>query len=152
MALENVSVSSLRSAITSCKDAINYSNDVQVLNSISNTAIWKCDSSSTLKTAINKLINKRYKKLEEKLDSYSKIVSYIEEYQELHSENQSFELKQSELDRKISSNKYIMNDDNRERLEREERIMQNEIYSLHKKISNNVDQMNTIKSKISDLI
>lgn len=152
MALENISTSSLRNAITSCKNAINYNTDKQVLNAISNTAAWKSDSSNTLKTAINTLINQRYKKLEEKLTSYYKIVSYIEKYQDLYEENKTYKFKQNELDRKIINNRYIMNDDNRERLKSDERAMQSKIYDLNRKISNNTNQMSEIKRKISSLI
>ena len=59
MALEEVDTNSLRNAITSCKNAINYSSEKQILNNISNEKNWKSASCNNLKTALTKLIETR---------------------------------------------------------------------------------------------
>ncbi len=152
MALEDVNTNSLRNAITSCKNTINYSADKQVLNSISNEKVWKCDSSNNLKTALSKLIEIRYKNLESKLDSYYKIVSYIEDYQELYKENEKYESQSRELSNKINNSRTNMTDKNKESILRSERTMKNKLNNLKTNISHNKQQMSYIEQKIKNSI
>ncbi len=97
MAFENVNVSSLRSALSSCKDSLNCNTTTELINSIADANVWDTDSKKTLKEALEKLANEKYKNLKDKLDSYSSIVTKIEEYQKLAEENMQLEMKYQRL-------------------------------------------------------
>lgn len=152
MALEEVDTNSLRNAITSCKNAINYSSEKQILNNISNEKNWKSASCNNLKTALTKLIETRYKSLETKLDSYYKIVSYIEDYQKLNQQNEKYENQRNEIRSKIANNRYLMTDENKDEVIRNEMEMAKQSNSLKNNISYNKYQMKEIKQKIANLI
>lgn len=55
MAFENVNASSLKSALTQCKNSINHSITDSLISDVSNSSIWQCDSQKTLKDALTKL-------------------------------------------------------------------------------------------------
>ena len=152
MALENINTSSLRNSITACKNAINYNTEKQVLNTISNESIWKTNSKDNLKNAIMTLTNQRYKELEQKLDSYYKIVSNIEKYQKLYNENELYQSDKKNLKREIFKNKTTMNEENQNEVLRNERRIENQINNLNNKIDSNNQQMRAIKTQISNLI
>ena len=69
MAFENVDVSSLRNALTQCKNSINHSTTNELMNNISNTSVWQASDQANLKKALTKLENERYKNLEDKINS-----------------------------------------------------------------------------------
>ena len=83
MAYENINVNQLRSSIRQCLNSIDYSESKEVLSSIKNNGVWNTASRNTLSTALDKLVDTRYKDLEKTLKAYLKIVDKIEEYQKL---------------------------------------------------------------------
>lgn len=94
---DNVDVSSLNNALNQCKNAIDHKRVDELINDISNPSVWKSQSQSKLNDALTKLCNYRYKKLEDKIDSYFSIVSYIAEYQEMEKENKRLKSQLKEL-------------------------------------------------------
>lgn len=87
MAFENVDVNSLKSALTSCKNSINYTKTNQLIGAISSPSIWQGQAQNNLKQALVKLRDVRYKELENKLNSYISVVSMIEQYKNLENQN-----------------------------------------------------------------
>lgn len=94
---DNVDVSSLNNALNQCKNAIDHKRVDELINDISNPSVWKSQSQSKLNDALTKLCNYRYKELEDKIDSYFSIVSYIAEYQEMEKENKRLKSQLKEL-------------------------------------------------------
>lgn len=94
---DNVDVSSLSNALNQCKNAIDHKRVDELINDISNPSVWKSQSQSKLNDALTKLCNYRYKELEDKIDSYFSIVSYIAEYQEMEKENKRLKSQLKEL-------------------------------------------------------
>lgn len=82
MAFKNVNVSSLKQSISSCKDAIDYSTTKYIINNLSSN-VWEAESRNTLKNALNKLIDTRYKELEDYLNKCSEVIRLIEQYKEV---------------------------------------------------------------------
>lgn len=103
MAFENVNVSSLRSALNSCKNSINYSGTDSTINTISNNNNWNSISRNKFKDGLTHLVNVDYKRLKDTLDRYYQIVNYIEDYKELQSENSSYNNQISKLNSEISN-------------------------------------------------
>lgn len=94
---DNVDVSNLNNALNQCKNAIDHKRVDELINDISNPSVWKSQSQSKLNDALTKLCNYRYKELEDKIDSYFSIVSYIAEYQEMEKENKRLKSQLKEL-------------------------------------------------------
>lgn len=94
---DNVDVSSLNNALNQCKNTIDHKRVDELINDISNPSVWKSQSQSKLNDALTKLCNYRYKELEDKIDSYFSIVSYIAEYQEMEKENKRLKSQLKEL-------------------------------------------------------
>ena len=80
MAFENVNVASLRSAITSCKNSINYNNSLNCLEFFSDNNSWNTKSKNKLNIAMNNLINESYNNLEETLEQFLKLADLISKY------------------------------------------------------------------------
>ena len=59
MAFENVNVSSLKSALTQCKNSINHSMSDELINNISNTSVWQTSAQINLKNALTNFKNER---------------------------------------------------------------------------------------------
>ena len=94
---DNVDVSSLNNALNQCKNAIDHKRVDELINDISNPSVWKSQSQSKLNDALTTLCNYRSKELEDKIDSYFSIVSYIAEYQEMEKENKRLKSQLKEL-------------------------------------------------------
>ena len=94
---DNDDVTSLNNALNQCKNAIDHKRVDELINDISNPSVWKSQSQSKLNDALTKLCNYRYKELEDKIDSYFSIVSYIAEYQEMEKENKRLKSQLKEL-------------------------------------------------------
>ena len=133
MAFENVNVVSLRNALVTCEDRINYSRSKALINEISNPNVWQSDSQPILKEALEKLINVRYKDLEGKLEDYKLACNYIEEYQELAKQNQNLLATNKSLQRDL------YNDDNEKNV------------SIERKINNNKGQINSNENRMEVL-
>lgn len=82
MAFKNVSASSLKQAVNACKNSIDYGTSKYILNNLSNN-VWEAESKNTLKNALKKLIDTRYKELEDYLNKCSEVVKLIEQYKEV---------------------------------------------------------------------
>lgn len=82
MAFKNVSVSSLKQAINSCKNAIDYNATKYIINNLSDN-VWEAEAKNTLKKALEKLVNTRYKELEEYLSKCLETIDLLEQYKEI---------------------------------------------------------------------
>lgn len=133
MAFENVNVVSLRNALVTCEDRINYSRSKALINEISNPNVWQSDLQPILKEALEKLVNVRYKDLEGKLEDYKLACNYIEEYQELAKQNQNLLATNKSLQRDL------YNDDNEKNV------------SIERKINNNKGQINSNENRMEVL-
>ena len=102
MAFENVSVVSLKSAINSCKQSINYSVTSELISNISSGNVWNFSAKDNLKGALNTLCNTRYKDLIACLDKCSNVASYIEQYKEKELEITGYQAQISNLTAKMS--------------------------------------------------
>lgn len=83
MAFENVDVKRARSALQDLKNSLIYNEEQSIYDSISNESNFKTLASNPLKDGLKKLIENRYKELVILIETYQKIVDYVEEYQEL---------------------------------------------------------------------
>lgn len=161
MAFENVDVSSLKNALTQCKNSINHSTTDELLNNVSNSSIWKTSSQTNLKNALSKFKNERYKNLEDKIDSYFNIVSYIEKYQNLQKENINLENQYSSLSNKlyytdtkpsIIKNGRVAIDSSSSPNLIKDSYVEAQMSDLRKKINNNKEEMEYLKNKVSNSI
>ena len=141
MAFENVNVVSLRNALVTCEDRINYSRSKALINEISNPNVWQSDLQPILKEALEKLINVRYKDLEGKLEDYKLACNYIEEYQELAKQNQNLLATNKSLQRDL------YNDDNEKNSSIERKINNNK-----GQINSNENRMEVLERQVNELV
>lgn len=92
MAFENVNVLRARSALTSLKNSLNTTKEQTIYSSICNENNWMTLASEPLKKALKQLLDVRYQELSNLIDTYQKIVDYIEEYRDLETEIQELEI------------------------------------------------------------
>lgn len=83
MAFEQVSVSSLNSAISACENSINYNNTLNNISNISDNRVWNSLSRDNLKKGLNMLVNERYKELENKLNVCKQVAALIAQYKQI---------------------------------------------------------------------
>ena len=147
MAFENVDVSSLRNALTQCKNSINHSTTDELINNISN--------------ALTKFGNERYKNLEDKINSYFTVVSYIEKYQNLQKENVSLENQYSSLSNRLyytetytttstASDGTVSTETHTRRVK--DRWVESQMSNVRKKINDNKEEMENLKNRVSNSI
>lgn len=148
MAFENVNVSSLRNALTQCKNSINHNTTDELINSISNASVWQTSAQTTLKSALTKISNERYKNLENKINSYFDIVSYIEKYQNLQKENVSLEKQYSSLSKRLY---YTVRTEKHTRRVKDTNV-ERQMLNVRKKINDNKEEMENLKSRVSNSI
>lgn len=144
MNFENVDISSLRNALIQCKNAIDHSATDELINNISNPSVWQASSQINLKKALTKLINERYKNLENKINSYLNIVSSIEEYQNLQKENLSLENQYSSLSNKL------YDESTSERVK--DASVESQMSNVQRRINDNKEKMENLKNKVSNSI
>lgn len=142
MAFENINVISLKNAINSCMNSINYNSSKEIVNKISSSDIWNTESKKNFERALTKLINIRYLELENKLKNYLKIADKIEEYQKLSSVNASTQIELTN----------IMNELNELTNENEIATLNDQVSNLKKEIDNNEIKLTTIKRGMEDLL
>lgn len=142
MAFENINVISLKNAINSCINSINYNSSKEIINKISGSDIWNTESKKNFERALTKLINIRYLELENKLKNYLKIADKIEEYQKLSSVNASTQIELAN----------IMNELNELTNETEIATLNDQVSNLKKEIDNNEIKLTTIKRGMEDLL
>lgn len=161
MAFENVDVSSLRNALTQCKNSINHSTTDELMNNISNASVWQTSAQTNLKNALTKFGNERYKNLEDKINSYFTIVSYIEKYQNLQKENVSLENQYSSLSNRLyytetytttstASDGTVSTETHTRRVK--DRWVESQMSNVRKKINDNKEEMENLKNRVSNSI
>lgn len=161
MAFENVDVTSLRNALTQCKNSINHSITSDLINNISNSYVWQSLSQKKLKNALTKLENERYKNLENKIDSYFNIVSDIEKYQNLQRENSSLESHYSILQTRLyytetytttyEDSEGVTHVDYHTRTVKDHGV-ESQMISTRNKINNNKNTMESLKNRVANSI
>lgn len=161
MAFENVDVSSLRNALTQCKNSINHSTTDELMNNISNASVWQTSAQTNLKNALTKFENKRYKNLENKINDYFNIVSYIEKYQNLQKENVSLENQHSSLSNRLYYTEPYMttstagggtrSTETHSRKVKDSGV-EAQMSNIRKKINDNKEEMENLKNRVSNSI
>ena len=101
MRFENVDVNSLKNAINSCRNAINYTASSTLINEIMDGNAWLCTSRNNLKNAFSRLINEYYKDLENTLNHYNTVANLIEEYKEKSFQNGNLENEYNRLKNRL---------------------------------------------------
>jgi len=161
MAFESVNVSSLRSALMQCKNSINHSTTNNLISSISNPNVWQSSSQTNLKNALTKLENERYKDLENKIDSYLVVVSYIERYKNLQSENSSLENQYNSLSHRLYyTETYTTTSTDSEgnvHTHYHQRTVKNyhvesQMHNIRNRINQNKNEMSCLESRVSNSI
>lgn len=161
MAFENVDVSSLRSALTQCKNSINHSTTDELMNNVSNASVWQTSAQTNLKNALTKFGNERYKNLENKINSYFTIVSYIEKYQNLQKENVSLENQYSSLSNRLYytetyTTTHTASDGTKTTETHSRRVkdrgVEAQMSNIRKKINDNKEEMENLKNRVSNSI
>lgn len=95
MAFESVDVERARAALKTLKNSLIINEEQVIYDSISSENNLKTLASEPLKKGLKKLLDERYQELSSLIDTYQKIVDYVEEYQELKREVSRLE---SEID------------------------------------------------------
>lgn len=91
MAYENVDVTRARNAINQCLNSINYNNSSNILNDSKDNKNWNADSKTTFRTALDTLVNTRYKELKDYLNQCLTTINNIEKYKNLQSQNATYD-------------------------------------------------------------
>lgn len=86
MAFENIDVSSLKSALNSCKNSLNNNISRELKTNVMNSDIWHCDSRKNLKGSLDRLEG-LYGDLNGKIDQYLSLANEIEKYKNLVATN-----------------------------------------------------------------
>lgn len=87
MAYENIDVTSARNSINNCLNSLTHSTSDNFLSTLPSSTNWVADSKDTFVAAINKLVNVRYKELEDYLKQCLTSLDYISKIQELQAQN-----------------------------------------------------------------
>ncbi len=135
MAFENINTELLKNALNNCINSINYSSSRQILDDIQGNNVWVCASRDNFKNALEKLINVRYKELEDKLKQYCTLVDQIEKYKQVLDNNASLQAQLQALD-----------------IENNESSTLNEVSSINSEINNNDIMLANIKGNIESLL
>ena len=152
MAYENINVNQLRSSIRQCLNSIDYSESKEVLSSIKNNGVWNTASRNTLSTALDKLVDTRYKDLEKTLKAYLKIVDKIEEYQKLSKQIDGMNSELSTMNSNLTTAKNVgtqLKSSNADASEQQEN--DNKINNLNSKISSKKSENNSKKQDLDRL-
>lgn len=161
MAFENVDVSSLRNALTQCKNSINHSTTDELMNNVSNISVWQTSAQTNLKNALTKFENERYKNLEDKINSYFTVASHIEKYQNLQKEIVSLENQYSSLSNRLyytetyttastASAGTASTETHTRRVKN--RWVESQMSNVRKKINDNKEEMENLKNRVSNSI
>lgn len=162
MAFENVDVSSLRSAISSCIDSINYNDSLELISDIGNDNVWNSESRTHLKSALIKLTNTRYQQLKSKLSVANQVADLIGEYKKLEQENKNNSSRISSLEPHLYyTESYVAGyetdeEGNTHKIWDTRTVLdtnvQKQINSLKNKIKENKERMKQIEASVSSLI
>lgn len=160
MAFENVNSHSLKQSLQSCKNTLKKSQVQSLLDDVTSENGWICDSKKELVQALNKLVNTRYKELENRLNEYISAANKIDEYQELEQENRTLSSRLTSLNSKLY---YIEYYKEKQEVNGEEVYVtnsrwqkdinvQNQMSQIEEKINQNKKQMNNLKAQITNKI
>lgn len=152
MAYENINVNQLRSSIRQCLNSIDYSESKEVLSSIKNNGVWNTASRNTLSTALDKLVDTRYKDLEKTLKAYLKIVDKIEEYQKLSKQIDGMNSELSTMNSNLTTTKNVgtqLKSSNADASKQQEN--DNKINNLNSQISSKKSEINSKKQELDRL-
>lgn len=86
MAFENIDTKRLIDSLTQIKQSINYKKIENINSNLKSNSVWVSKSRDNLTSAIDKLVNTRYKKLEKELENYLEVAKYIDKYKTLQEE------------------------------------------------------------------
>lgn len=161
MAFENVDVSSLKGALAQCKNSLNHSATDELIDNMINVSIWQSLAQASIRIALKKLGKEKYKSLEDKINSYDTIASYIAGYKLLQEENE----KSEEQYLYLSDNLYYTEtytttstaNDGTTSTETHTRTVKNtdvelEMFNIRKKIEENKKTMDKLENKVSNSI
>ncbi len=160
MAYENINVNQLRSSIRQCLNSIDYSESKEVLSSIKNNGVWNTASRNTLSTALDKLVDTRYKDLEKTLKAYLKIVDKIEEYQKLSKQIDGMNSELSTMNSNLTTAKNVgtqlksSNADVSKQQENDNKInnLNSQISSKKSEINGKKQDLDRLKKQIDNMI
>ena len=155
MAYENVDVSRAKNAINNCLNSIRHAASDDITSQVPGSTNWVSDSKSTFVSAVDKLVNTRYKELVDYLNKSLKTLDQIDNYKKLQTQNASYDSqirsKSSELN--TLRNKYNRMDDKSTTEARNTKTkidrLDREIRDLNNKKSNNSNDMGSINKNIS---
>ena len=155
MAYENVDVSRAKNAINNCLNSIRHAASDDIISQVPGSTNWVSDSKSTFVSAVDKLVNTRYKELVDYLNKSLKTLDQIDNYKKLQTQNASYDSqirsKSSELN--TLRNKYNRMDDKSTTEARNTKTkidrLDREIRDLNNKKSNNSNDMGSINKNIS---
>ena len=145
MAFEYVDTSSLRNALTACKESIDYKSTNKLISDISKNNVWQTESKDVLSKALQKL--------KDKINNYLSLVTYIEKYQSLASENKSLENEYSSLSSKLYYTETYTDSNGSTITETKKDLsVQSQMNSIRSQINKNKDEMKTLENKVSSSI
>ena len=145
MAYENVNVSSLKNALSSCKSSLNYSTSNNLKSDAMNASVWDSDSKTTFNKAVNQITN-YYGELESKIDHYLGLADKIQRYQDLVAENASLRSEYASLEPKLY---YEVRESYNERWNEQEQRYDRDWRTVTKKDEAVASRMNAITAQIS---
>ena len=136
MAYENVDTSRLRAAINDCKNTLSYSSSNSAINGLTDD-VWSGSAKKNLTSALNKLVNTRYKEIEDTLDEYLSVVDSIESYQSASSTLGSLQTQKANKEQqlRIEKAKAVKDQNKINRLQSEINSLNSQIYSQNSKIN-----------------
>ncbi|MBR3117107.1 MAG: hypothetical protein IKF36_04460 [Bacilli bacterium] len=155
MAYENVDVSRAKNAINNCLNSLNHPSSDNFLSTLPGNTNWVADSKNTFVSAVDKLVNVRYKELKDYLNQCLTTLDNIEKYQNLQSQNATYnsQLSSKNNELNIHRNNYRnMNDkttSEAKNLKNKIDRLETEIRDLNRKINSNKDDMSNINRSIS---
>lgn len=156
----SINTNSLKNAIITCRNSIKKDISLKLTNDLGNSMIWQSSSMFKLRYAISSFHNTHYIALEKELEKYEEALLYIEKFQSLNSQNE-------EIKRQITNlNPYLYYEETREVttyvfgkpkvIEKTYRVkdygVENQINALLEKKYNNEVEMESQKTKITNLI
>lgn len=101
MAFENIDTKRLISSLNDIKQCINYKKIENLNSSLKSSSAWVSRSKDNLTSAIDKLVDTRYKSLIAEIDNYLEVAKYIDKYKNLQEEIKKDLTDQSKLQENI---------------------------------------------------
>ena len=101
MAFENIDTKRLISSLNDIKQCINYKKIENLNSSLKSSSAWVSRSKDNLTSAIDKLVDTRYKSLVAEIDNYLEVAKYIDKYKNLQEEIKKDLTDQSKLQENI---------------------------------------------------